>query len=176
MIRLSLALSTFGLLLISTAAYGQTNVRPNRAPTEITSPAQLNAQAIAALTRLDQYVIVHRSRGDFDESGKLARVTLSVFAQALHETEAELQPIIDETPASEFRSAITNALDSYRDGLYWWQQIDQPRVISVSALASDNRRRTAADVAFVSTIPYTVAIHWRHAHDYLKRAAHLNDQ
>ncbi len=174
MLRLSLALSTFGVLLISTAVHGQIRANLNRAMTDTSSCATVDARAIAALTRLDQLAIVHRSRGDFEESGKLARVALPAFEQALREVEVELQPILNEMAPNELRNAITNALDSYRDGAYWWRQIDQPRVINASALAPTNPLRTAADAAFLSTIPYTVAIHWRRAHDYLKQVERIS--
>jgi hypothetical protein len=170
MLRWSLALSSLGVLLISTAAYGQTRPNLNRAVSETGPYTTIKAQAIAALTRLDDSVIVHRSRGEFEESGKLARVSLRLFEQTLREVDAEIQPLLDQMPQGELRSAIINALDSYRDGAYWWRQIDQPRVISVSALTSSNQPRTAADSVFLSTIPYTVAIHWRQAHNYLKQA------
>jgi hypothetical protein len=176
MLRLSLAFSILGALLFSTAAHGQIRANLNRATTETSSRATVDARAIAALTRLDQLAIVHRSRGDFEESGKLARVALPVFEQVLRKVEVELQPILNEMPPNELRHAIMNALDSYRDGAYWWRQIDQPRVINVSALAPSNPPRTAADAVFLSTVPYTVAIHWRRAHDYLKQAERINSQ
>src|SRR3982750_1996375 len=49
-----------------------------------------------------------------------------------------------------------NTLDSFRDGFFWWRQIDQPRVVSVSALAAAHETRSPADAAFISTVPYTV--------------------
>jgi hypothetical protein len=74
---------------------------------------------------------------------------------------------------SRLKTEISNALDSYRDGAFWWQKIDQPRVVHVSALTATDFNRTPSDTAFLSTVPYTVAIHWRQADRYLKRAEEL---
>ena len=72
-------------------------------------------------------------------------------------------------PESRLKIQIANALESYRDGSFWWQKIDQPRVVHVSALRAETTS-TSSDAAFSSTVPYTVAIHWRQAHRYLSQA------
>ena len=76
-------------------------------------------------------------------------------------------------PQGKLKSEISNALDSYRDGAFWWLKIDQPRVVNVSALGSSEITRTPSDAAFLSMVPYTVAIHWRQAGNYLKSAEKL---
>ena len=169
MLRLSLALSTLGLLLVSTAAHGQSLGNLKRS-NESNDP---NTKAIAALKRLDEDVIVYRSLGDFEDGHKLARVPLRTFEQELQLVNAELQPLLDEMPAGKLKLQLTNALDAFRDGVFWWRQIDQPRVVSVSALAAARETRSPADVAFASGMPYTVAIHWRQAHTYLTQSEKL---
>ena len=174
--RLSLALSTLVLLLIVTAAHGQSLANLNRYSNESTSSdasSDKRSKAIAALKRLDHDVIVYRSLGDFEDGRKLARVSLRTFEQELVEVNAEVQPLLKEMPAGKLKLQLINALDSFRDGVFWWRQIDQPRVVSVSALAATRETRSPADVAFVSTIPYTVAIHWRQAHAYLNQSEKL---
>jgi hypothetical protein len=76
-------------------------------------------------------------------------------------------------PAGRLKLQSTNTLDSFRDGFFWWRQIDQPRVVSVSALAAAHETQSPADAAFISTVPYTVAIHWRQAHAYLNQSQKL---
>src|SRR5437879_1910942 len=93
-----------------------------------------NAKIIAALARLDHDVIVYRSLGEFEASGKLARVSLPEFERELSEVTREVQPVVDRMPQSKLRTQLNNSLDSFRDGLFWWRQIDQPRVINVLAL------------------------------------------
>jgi len=56
--------------------------------------------------------------------------------------------------------------------LFWWQQIDQARVVDVSKM-SFNEYCNPAEKFLRGTVPYTVAIHWRQARKHLKRAAAL---
>jgi hypothetical protein len=172
MLRLSLALSSLSLLLMSAAAQSQSLANVKRAVNETSAP-EANAKAIAALKRLDEDVIVYRSLADFEDGRKLARVPLRTFEQKLAKVNAEVQPVLDEMPAGKLKLQLTNALDSFRDGVFWWRQIDQPRVVSVLALAPAHETRSPADSAFASTMPYTVAIHWRQAHAYLAQSEKL---
>ena len=173
----SLALIT-AFFLISTAARGQTVARVNLSQAESRidegrtedKDQILAARAISALKRLDRDVLVYHSLGDFEESGKLARVSCETFRNDLGEVTAEVEPMLSGLPQTRLKIEIRNALDSYRDGAFWWQKIDQPRVVHVSALAFSETTRTSADTALLANVPYTVAIHWRQAEKYLKRA------
>jgi len=175
-------LSSFALVtvlfLIPTTARGQTVARVNLSEAESRiaelrtedNDQMLAARAIAALKRLDRDVLVYRSLGDFEESGKLARVSCDAFKNDLHAVTADVEPLLARLPQSRLKTEIRNALDSYRDGAFWWQKIDQPRVVHVSALAFSEHTRTPSDTALLANAPYTVAIHWRQADKYLKRA------
>jgi hypothetical protein len=170
--RSSLALVI--LLFGSVAAHGQSVARLDKSPylipeTAIRDDQALAAHAITALKRLDKDVIVYRSLGDFEAEGKLSRVPFEGFANDLLAVTTEVEPILSRMPQSRLKSEIQNALDSYRDGAFWWQKIDQPRVVHISALTTETTR-TSSDSAFMATVPYTVAIHWRQANAYLKRA------
>ena len=176
----SLALVT-ALFLIPTAARGQMVARVNlsRADSRIAEVSagdnqqNVTARAIAALKGLDRDVLVYRSLGDFEESGKLARVSFDVFRNDLQAVTEEVEPLLSSLPQSRLKTEIRNALDSYRDGAFWWQKIDQPRVVHVSVLAFSESTRTSADTALLANVPYTVAIHWRQAEKYLKHAEGL---
>jgi hypothetical protein len=133
------------------------------------------ARALTLLKRLDEDVVVYRSLGDFEANGRLAQVPLAEFANDLQAVTQEIEPMLSRMPQGRLRTAITNALDSYRDGAFWWQKIDQPRVVHVSALTSRGTR-SSSDSAFLASVPYTVAIHWRQANGYLKRAEELLDR
>lgn len=133
----------------------------------------LAERAIVALERLDRDVLVYRSLGEFEESGKLARVSFEVFKSDLRSVTAEVEPLLARLPQSKLRTAIANALDSYRDGAWWWQKIDRPRVVHISALAFSEPTRTSSDTALLASAPYTVAIHWRQAKKYLKSAEEI---
>jgi hypothetical protein len=170
--RLGVTAAMLAVILVPTVIQAQSLSRlDQRANTD----DQINAKAIEALKRLHDQVIVYRSLGEFEESGRLARVPLREFENELRDVTAELTPIVPQMPAGKFRNDIVNALASYRDGLFWWRKIDQPRVVHVSALRYDEEDGTAAHAAFLSNIPYTVAIHWRQAAQYLNRAENLID-
>jgi hypothetical protein len=179
----SLALIT-ALLVIPTAARGQSVARvilgeAESRVTELRTEDKdqiLTARAISALKRLDRDVLVYRSLGDFEESGKLAHVSFETFRNDLQEVTAEVEPLLSRLPQNRLKTEIRNALDSYRDGAFWWQKIDQPRVVHVSALAFSEHTRTSSDTALLANVPYTVAIHWRQAEKYLKRAEEMMNE
>jgi hypothetical protein len=166
-IRLTFLLLILSVMMVCSTAHGQsaagnrTNVEPGTSDPRV--------RAIGVLKRLEADVIVYRSLADFEAGGKLARVPLPVFEARLGDVSTELEPLLAQMPAKS-KLELTNALDSYRDGVFWWRQIDQPRVVSVSALAYAESNHTPAETAFLSSIPYTVAIHWRQAEKYVKRA------
>ena len=164
-------LSLACLILACATTFGQSSRREltsELAPTN--SPA---ARAIASLSRLDTEVIIYRSLADFEDGRKLLRVPLATFEQHLRVVSAEVTPLLEQMPAGKLKNDLSNALDSYRDGYFWWAQSDEPRVVNIRSLSYATSDRTAADAAFHATLPYTVAIHWRHAHDYLARAERI---
>ena len=179
----SLALTAL-LFIAPTAAHSQSVGRVNLGAAETSSTESITvdngqilaARAITGLRRLDRDVLVYRSLGDFEESGQLARVSFEAFRNDLQEVTAEVEPLLSRLPPSRLKTEIRNALDSYRDGAFWWQKIDQPRVVHVSALAFSEPTRTPSDTALLANAPYTVAIHWRQAARYLKRAEEMVSQ
>ena len=164
--RLILAPSIL-LLVLSAAAHGQSAARINSPTNAATSDA---ARAIDSLKRLQQDVIVYRSLGEFEEVRKLARVPLRTFEAELAEVSGDLEDILARMPSGKLKIQITNSLAGYRDGAFWWRQIDQPRIISVAELSFAEREATPANQALLSSIPYTVAINWRLASRYLNQA------
>ena len=181
--RLSLALRV--LLFGSAAAYGQSMVSAtqlsindrivsqSRVESEATDEGALAAAGITALKRLEKDVLIYRSLGEFESNGKLARVSFEVFQKDLQEVTAEVEPILARLPQGKLKTEISNALASYQDGAYWWQQINQPRVVHVSALKANEFNRTPSETTLLSSVPYTVAIHWRQAGRYLRHAQGL---
>ena len=169
--RLSLALLT--LLFLCALAHGQSLARVSNSGAdsaiEGTADQVLATRAMLLLQRLDDDVIVYRSLGEFQESGKLARVSLDDFKSHLREASAEVESISSSLTDSRLKIELRNALASYRDGAFWWQEVYRPRVIDVSSLSLD-MSRTSSDAFLLANAPYTVAIHWRLAHKYFQRA------
>lgn len=134
---------------------------------------QLAARIIESLKVLEKQVIIYRSQGEFEASGKLARVPFAVFSQDLQKVSADVESILSWMPQNTLKNEISNALHSFQDGAFWWEQIDQPRVVKVSGLAFRESSRSAANTALMTTVPYTVAINWRHGSKYLHRAEQM---
>jgi hypothetical protein len=169
--RPSLALLIlFGLCAI---AHGQSLARGSNSNwtsvTEGTADQVVATRAMLLLKRLDDDVIVHQSLGEFEESGKLARVSLDEFKSHLAEATVEVESISLLLSDRRLKNEMRNALASYRDGAFWWQKVHEPKVINVSSLTPETNR-TPADAFLLANAPYTVAIHWRQAHKYLQRA------
>lgn len=177
--RSSLALLT-SLVFAPMAAYAQSITRLKQVSisqpvmeAEIPDEGILAARSMMALRRLEKDVLVYRSLSEFEANGKLARVSYQAFSKDLHEVSAEVEPLLARLPQGKLRTELDNALASYRDGEFWWQQVDQPRVVHVSALTSKTNSFAPSDTAFNNTVPYTVTIHWRQANRYLRRAQQL---
>ena len=133
----------------------------------------LAARIIESLKVLERQVIIYRSLGDFEASGKLARVPFAVFKQDLQKVSADAESMLSWLPQNTLKNEISNALHSFQDGAFWWEQIDQPKVVKVSDLASGFVSRSASDTVLLTTVPYTVAINWRHGSKYLRRAEQI---
>ncbi|HKP36931.1 MAG TPA: hypothetical protein VJT71_08730 [Pyrinomonadaceae bacterium] len=171
MYRSSLALLI--LCFMCALAHGQTFARVDRANAELanegTADQVLATRGLLLLKRLDDDVIVYRSLGEFEESGKLARVSLAEFKSHLQEASREIESISSSLSDGKLKNEMRNALASYRDGAFWWQQVYQPRVVNVSSLTPETNR-TPSEAFLLANTPYTVAIYWRQAHKYFQRA------
>lgn len=169
---------SLGLLLLSLTvlmcAQAQSGSRfePPAGGQSTTSVAEISAtaRALAALKSLSNDVFVYQTLGEFEANQKLARVPYETFQAHLVQATVEVQDALPRIGDGRLKAEINNALVSYQDGGYWWKKIYQPRVIKVSALRSSNSDRGPGDAFFTGNIPYTVAIHWRQANNYLQRA------
>jgi hypothetical protein len=159
------------LLVLILAAYTSAQAQPRPlAASETSNDRIVAARAITALSQLDHDVIVYRSLGEFEEGRKLASVSLTTFQTHLREATAEVESVLPRLNDARLKTAISNALASYRDGAYWWEKIYQPRVIHVSEFRSNETDVTPSASFFHANLPYTVAIHWRQANKHLQRA------
>jgi hypothetical protein len=154
-------------------AHAQSLAHHDRANSQIiedaTADQVVGARAILLLKRLDDDVIVYESWEDFAASANLARVPFESFQRDLIEIIPELQKLVSSLPPTPLRADLIKAFVAYRDGADWWQKISEPRVVKISELKSV-RRDSTSDASFVAGIPYTVAIHWRQAHNHLQCA------
>ena len=149
----------------------QPSIAPDKVESKQADEIALAARSMFALKRLEKDVLIYRSLGDFEANGKLARVSYQAFRNDLNEVSSEVEAMLSRLPQSKLKTELGNALASYRDGEFWWQQIDKPRVANVTTVGA--RCPSPSDTPFRSSVPYTVTIHWRQANRSLKRAAQL---
>lgn len=172
--RLSPLALVFFLLATATLGHAQTFAPRDRDATQVmkdaTADQAVAARAIFLLKRLADDVIVYRSLGEFEQSGKLARVSFDSFKADLDGVSAQVDDLTVSLSDNRLKTDLRNTLASYQDGAFWWRKVYQPRVINVSSLSSINTERGPADTFFAANIPYTVTIHWRQASTYLERA------
>jgi len=158
------------LCLTCVCIQAQSRGKLNRSDAKSINSLDPGAQAILALRKLDQDVIVYSSLGEFESNQKLARVSRQTLEGDLQSVTGEIERLLPQIEPGKLRSHVLNALASYRDGLFWWRQIDPSRVVHVSSLVGNDQPLTQSDNAFRTTVPYTTAIHWRQAHKYLSLA------
>ena len=143
------------------------------ADTEPKTDIALARQAIAALKRLERNVIVYESLADFESDSRIARVSFETFDTDLADVTAELDPLLAKISDQKLRTHLINALDSYRDGAYWWSKIEQRHVITIQRLSYSVAVASSSDAFLVSTIPSTTVINWRQATRFLRQAERL---
>ena len=98
---------------------------------------------------------------------------LAVFRHDLHEVSAEAEGVLAWLPQNLLKFEISNALHSFQDSAYRWEQIDQSLVVKLSDLSSNRAYRSSSETALLATVPYAVAVDWRHGSEYIHRAEQL---
>lgn len=131
---------------------------------------ELAAEAVETLRRLGERVVVYDSFGDFDAGRELARVPYERFMSELDEAAPRLRRTLLWLPHGATREEIRKATQAYLDGAWWWSKTYRPRVIRVS-----QNSYAASDAALARPLDemsarYTVAVHWRQARDFTRRA------
>jgi hypothetical protein len=170
------------LLVLSAATYSQSVSSAKARSLELTTDTAscedrvFAARAISALKRLEDEVIIYHSLGDFEAGGKLAQVPFETFQNDLQKVTWEVESPLSQIANDRLKTELSNTLASFRDGAFWWKRIYQPRVVHVSALNYDEIAHSPADAVLLETAPYTVAIYWRQAAKYLKRAEQLQNR
>jgi hypothetical protein len=146
----------------------------NQPNTAAEGTSDLAIRSIEALQRLEKLVPVYTSRGAFEVNPRLSSAPFEVFKKEFKSVLEEIEPLLCRLPQGTLKMQIVNALYAYRDGVFWWGRLHQPRTVNVSFLSFAEVAPTPSDAAHAATLPYTVAIHWRQASKHLKRAEQLS--
>jgi hypothetical protein len=147
--------------------------RRNETATVDTVCADQIARALNALEQLRNDVLIYRSRAEFEDNRKLARVSLQTFSEELAAVSREFEPLLLRLPQGDTKSALLNALDSFRDGVFWWQKTRPSGLVHITALRFEEMALTPSNADLMANAPYTVTMYWRLADRYLRRASKL---
>ena len=131
----------------------------------------LGERALTLLKSLDGKVNAYTSLGDFEEHGRVAEVSFDHLSSDFKTVAAAVRQLLASLPRSLVYYQLQNALSSYADGLFYWQQTYRRKELVVSANnwtapATNNPRVLDAGV-----IDYTVVCNWRNARRYITNAA-----
>jgi len=133
----------------------------------------LAESAFGALMELESAVFVYRTRAEFEEGGRLARVPFGSFAARLARTAAHVEKVLAWLPETRLRAELRHALRSYADGHSWWARAHCARVVEAGGDCVSEAERWRLGAAYPETAAYAVAVNWRNASKHLERAARL---
>lgn len=127
-------------------------------------------EAVAELRRLGEKVLAYDSLAAFEEGRGLARVPYEDFSEELERAAPRLRRMTGWLSRGACREEIRKATQSYLDGAWWWAKAQRPLVVRVTnnSFAENHpaHPRPVADGA----ARYTVAVLWRQAREYTRRA------
>jgi hypothetical protein len=133
----------------------------------------LAESAFEALRQLESDVFVYRTRADFEEGGRLARVSFDSFGGRFARTAGHVRAMLAWLPETRLRAELRHALRSYADGQFWWARAHCARVVDAGGDCVSGAERWRLGAAYPETAAYAVAVNWRNASKHLERAAQL---
>jgi hypothetical protein len=140
---------------------------------ERAADAALAARALAALTKLEASVNAYPSLAAFEEGRAVAKVSYRELSSEVSATLLEVDRLLAALPRGPVRQLLTNARNSYRDGLFWWAKTRARDERTVAADAPTETDQLDAARLDPAAARYTVVVNWRNALRYTARAADL---
>jgi hypothetical protein len=133
----------------------------------------LAESAVAILKTLDAEVNSYSSLGEFEERKAVARVSFDKLSSDFEFVATTAQQLLSSLPRNLLYYQLQNALNSYSDGLFWWQKTHTRReaaaVVSINNWTEPATRKPLGFDA--GTINYTVICNWRKARKHIANAA-----
>jgi hypothetical protein len=133
----------------------------------------LAESALETLRSLEGSVVVYRTRADFEEGARLARVSFDSFEGRFARAAREVELILAWLPETGLRAELRHALRSYADGRFWWAKARCARVVEAGGDCVSEATRWRLGAAYPDAASYAVAVNWRNASNHLRRAAQL---
>ncbi|HEV7374718.1 MAG TPA: hypothetical protein VGN95_08370 [Pyrinomonadaceae bacterium] len=134
----------------------------------------LAESAVAILKTLDGEVNSYSSLGEFEERNEVARVSFDKLSGDFETMATTLQQLLSSLPRNLLYYQLQNALNSYSDGLFWWQKTHARRAGAAAVVSVNNWTEPALQKPLgfdADTINYTVICNWRKARKHIANAA-----
>lgn len=129
------------------------------------------ARIVETLKPLERLTNAYPTYTDYQDGRAASKISPdgsdAEFADALNTASL----LLASMPRSPAFYHLSNALDSYRDGLFWYRKVHQSRKLVVSASAFE--RDPLVDLRLdADQVGYTVVVNWRTAVKYTRLAEH----
>jgi hypothetical protein len=129
------------------------------------------AQIVETLKPLERLINAYPTYADYQESRAESKISPDKLDVELADALNTAALLLAWMPRSPAFYQLSNARDSYRDGLFWYRKVHQSRklVVSASAFEHDPLRELRLNA---DQVGYTVVVNWRTAAKYTRLAEH----
>jgi hypothetical protein len=132
----------------------------------------LAESAVAILKTLDGEINSYSSLGEFEERSAVARVSFDKLSGDFETAATTLEQLLSSLPRNLLYYQLRNALNSYSDGLFWWQKTHMHKDAAVVPVNNWTEPASQKPMGFdAGTINYTVVCNWRKARQHIANAA-----
>jgi hypothetical protein len=132
----------------------------------------LAERVVAILKTLDSEVNSYSSLGEFEEHRAVAKVSYGKLSNDFETMAETAQPFLSSLPRNSLYYQLQNALNSYSDGLFWWQKTYRRKTDAVVSANNWTEPTPKQPLGFDSdSLNYTVICNWRRAHKHIASAA-----
>ncbi|MDT4954909.1 MAG: hypothetical protein QOJ02_3047 [Acidobacteriota bacterium] len=134
---------------------------------------KLAESAVAIIRTLDAEVNSYSSVGEFEEHNAVARVSFDKLSKDFEATGGTAQQLLSSLPRNQLYYHLQNALNSYSDGLFWWEKTHARREAPAAVVSVNNWTEPAPEKPLgldVEMINYTVVSNWRKARKHIATA------
>jgi hypothetical protein len=142
--------------------------------TERALDLKLAERVVALLKTLDEEVNSYSALSEFEEHRSVARVSFAKLTNDFEVLGGRAQQLLSSLPRNLLFYHLQNALNSYNDGLFWWEKTHARREASAAVVSVNNWTEPPSQKPLgfdVETINYTVTINWRKAGKHIANAA-----
>lgn len=132
--------------------------------------AVLARQALVALKELESVTNAPATLADFEEEGKIGKVSPAEFSRQLGAAALVVRQSLAWLPESPLKCEIDNAFQSYADGLWWWQRGERPLVVRAAGGNFAEQNFAAMSRLTNVQLGYNAVVNLRRARQYARRA------